>query len=76
VSVSIVLPVVVASARHVDTDYDAMLISRVDRDSARAQVLHRAEDVVNAWCDGVAMLDEKPSHRGSIRGRRGQTGWR
>ncbi len=49
---------VVASVRHVDTDYDALLMSGVDRESARAQVHQRVEDVVNAWRDGVAMLDE------------------
>ena len=48
---------VVASVRHVDTDYDALLMSGVDRESARAQVHKRVEDVVNAWRDGVAMLD-------------------
>jgi len=48
---------VVASVRHVDTDYDALLMSGTDRESARAQVHQRVEDVVNAWRDGVAMLD-------------------
>jgi len=48
---------VVASVRHVDTDYDALLMSGVDRESARAHVYQRVEDVVNAWRDGVAMLD-------------------
>jgi hypothetical protein len=48
---------VVASVRHVDTDYDALLMSGVDRESAREQVHQRVEDVVNAWRDGVAMLD-------------------
>lgn len=48
---------VVASVRHVDTDYDALLMTGVDRESARAQVHQRVEDVVNAWRDGVAMLD-------------------
>src|SRR6476469_7899425 len=49
---------VVASIRHVDTDYDALLMSGVDRESARAQVHQRVEDVVNAWRDGVVTLDE------------------
>src|SRR4051812_21709310 len=49
---------VVASVRHVDTDYDTLLMSGVDRESARAQVQQRVEDVVNAWRDGVAMLDD------------------
>ena len=48
---------VVASVRRVDTDYDALLMSGIDRESARAQVHQRVEDVVNAWRDGVAMLD-------------------
>jgi len=47
----------VASVRHIDTDYNALLMSGVDRESARAQVRQRVEDVVNAWRDGVAMLD-------------------
>ena len=49
---------VVASVRHVDTDYDDLLMEGVDRESARQQVQKRVEDVVNAWRDGVAMLDE------------------
>ena len=48
---------VVASVRHVDTDYDELLMSGVDRESARVHVHTRVEDVVNAWRDGVAMLD-------------------
>ena len=48
---------VVASVRHVDTDYDELLVAGVDRESARAQVQKRVEDVLNAWRDGVAMLD-------------------
>ena len=48
---------VVASVRHVDTDYDDLLMSGVDRESARAQVHKRVEDTVNAWRDGAAMLD-------------------
>ena len=48
---------VVASVRHVDTDYDELLMSGVDRESARARVHTRVEDVVSAWRDGVAMLD-------------------
>jgi hypothetical protein len=47
----------VASVRHVDTDYDALLMSGVDRESARAQVHQRVEEIVNAWRDGVVMLD-------------------
>jgi hypothetical protein len=52
-----VLLAVVASVRHVDTDYDDLLMSGVDRESARAQVNKRVEDVVDAWRDGVVMLD-------------------
>ena len=48
---------VVASVRHVDTDYDALLMLGVDRKSARAQVQSRVEDIVKAWRDGVALLD-------------------
>ncbi|WP_326547990.1 DUF2293 domain-containing protein [Mycolicibacterium sp. ND9-15] len=49
---------VAASVRHLDTDYDDLLMSGVDRDTARAQVYNRVEDVLNAWRDGVAMLDK------------------
>jgi len=42
-----------ASVRHVDT----VLMSGADRESARAQVPERVEDIVNAWRDGVATLD-------------------
>ena len=35
----------------------SLLMSGIDRESARAQVDKRVEDVVNAWRDGVAMLD-------------------
>jgi hypothetical protein len=48
---------VVASVRHVDTDYDDLLVSGVDRESARAQVNKRVEDLVDAWRKGVVMLD-------------------
>ena len=46
-----------ASVRHVDTDYADLLVSGVDRESARAQVNKRVEDVVDAWREGVVMLD-------------------
>ncbi|WP_006244518.1 DUF2293 domain-containing protein [Mycolicibacterium tusciae] len=49
---------VIASVRHVDTDYDDLLMSGVDRESARAQVQQRVEDVVDAWRDGVVALDD------------------
>lgn len=49
---------VIASVRHVDTEYDALLLSGVDRDSARDRVRQRVDDIVTAWRDGVAMLDE------------------
>ncbi len=49
---------VVASVRHVDTDYDTLLMAGTDRESARAQVHQRVEDILSAWRDGVAMLDQ------------------
>ena len=52
-----VLPAVTASVRHVDTDYGDLLVSGVDRESARARVNQRVEDVVTAWREGVVMLD-------------------
>jgi hypothetical protein len=48
---------VIASVRHVDTDYDDLLMSGVDRESARARVHQRVDGVVNAWRDGAALLD-------------------
>ncbi|MGV0794332.1 DUF2293 domain-containing protein [Mycolicibacterium sp. XJ1819] len=48
---------VAASVRHVDTDYDDLLMSGHDRDSARAQVYLRVEDVLSAWRNGVVPLD-------------------
>ncbi|MGY4653754.1 DUF2293 domain-containing protein [Mycobacterium sp. URHB0021] len=47
---------VVALVRHVDTDYD-LLMSGLDRESARAPVHTRVEDIVTAWRDSMAMLD-------------------
>jgi hypothetical protein len=52
-----VLLAVVASVRHVDTDYDDLLMSGVDRETARARVNKRVEDIVDAWRNGVVMLD-------------------
>ena len=52
----------VASVRHVDTDYDALLLSGIDRDSARARVRQRVDDIVTAWRDGVAMLEASDLH--------------
>ena len=52
-----VLLAVTASVRHVDTDYGDLLMSGVDRESARTRVHQRVEDVVTAWREGVVMLD-------------------
>jgi hypothetical protein len=40
---------VAASVRHVDTGYDGLLMSGVDRDTARQQVRGRVEDVLSGW---------------------------
>jgi hypothetical protein len=48
---------VVASVRHVDTDYDDLLMAGAERESGRAQVRSRVEDILNAWRDGAAPLD-------------------
>jgi hypothetical protein len=40
---------VAASVRHVDTDYDDLLMSGVERESARDQVFERIEDVLGSW---------------------------
>jgi len=44
-----VLIAVVASVRHLDTDYDELLMSGVDREKARDQVWERVEDMLNSW---------------------------
>ncbi|WP_082699009.1 DUF2293 domain-containing protein [Mycobacterium lehmannii] len=48
---------VTASVLHVDTDYDQLVASGLDRDTARAKVTDRVEEVLRAWRDGVALLD-------------------
>jgi hypothetical protein len=40
---------VAASVRHVDTDYDELLMSGIDREAARDQVCRRVEDVLTSW---------------------------
>jgi hypothetical protein len=40
---------VAASVRHVDTDYDELLMSGVDRETGRRQVRERVEDVLSGW---------------------------
>jgi hypothetical protein len=40
---------VAASVRHVDTGYDGLLMSGVDRDTARQQVRGRVDDVLSGW---------------------------
>ena len=48
---------VAASVRHIDTDYDKLLMSGVDRETARDEVRNRVEDILSAWRDGTATLD-------------------
>ena len=48
---------VAASVRHVDTDYDDLLMAGVDRDSARHRVRDRVDDILDTWQDGVTFLD-------------------
>jgi hypothetical protein len=40
---------VAASVRHVDTGYDRLLMSGIDRQAARRQVRKQVEDVLNSW---------------------------
>lgn len=49
---------VAASVRHLNTEYDALLAAGADRESAHAKVRDRVEDIMNAWRDGVALLDD------------------
>jgi hypothetical protein len=44
---------VAASVRHVDTDYDQLLMSGVDRATARREVGQRVEHVLCAWREGI-----------------------
>ena len=48
---------VTASVRHVDTDYDDLLMSGVDRDDARHRVRDRVDRILDAWRDGATDLD-------------------
>jgi hypothetical protein len=47
---------VAASVRHVDTDYDELLMSGVDRETARDHVWERVEAVLRGWRDGSVGL--------------------
>jgi hypothetical protein len=44
-----VLLAVAASVRHVDTSYDELLMSGVDREEARRRVGELVEDVLSGW---------------------------
>lgn len=46
-----------ASVLHVDTEYDDLIASGVDREAALAQVSGRVETILSAWRDGVTQLD-------------------
>jgi hypothetical protein len=48
---------VTASVRHVDTDYDDLLMSGVERDDARHRVRDRVDHILDTWRDGVTDLD-------------------
>ena len=40
---------VAASVRHLDTDYDQLLMSGIDRETARRQVRERVDEVLRTW---------------------------
>ncbi|BCI51631.1 hypothetical protein NIIDNTM18_09090 [Mycolicibacterium litorale] len=46
-----------ASVRHVDTDFDDLLMAGIDREAARAKVFDQVESVLSAWRAGAAALD-------------------
>ncbi|TFV61539.1 DUF2293 domain-containing protein [Mycobacterium sp. PS03-16] len=48
---------VAASVRHVDTDYDDLLMSGMDRDEARQQISAHVDDILAAWRGGITDLD-------------------
>ena len=45
---------VAASVRHIDTDYDELLMSGVDRETARRRVRQRVDDMLHVWHEGIA----------------------
>lgn len=57
VDVDAVRPAVEASVRHVDTDFDDLLMAGADREAALATVATRVDSVVSAWRGGFAALD-------------------
>ena len=48
---------VAASVRHVDTEYDDLLMSGVDRDDARHRVRDHVDHILDTWGDGATVLD-------------------
>jgi hypothetical protein len=48
---------VAASVRHLDTNYDQLLMSGVERAAARDRVRQHVEDVLGAWREGIPTLD-------------------
>jgi hypothetical protein len=46
---------VTASVRHIDTEYDQLLMSGVDRATARRHVGQRVEHVLRAWREGITI---------------------
>jgi hypothetical protein len=44
---------VAASVRHLNTDYDDLLMSGIDRETARSQVYDRVEEILSAWRDAL-----------------------
>ncbi|WP_137145855.1 DUF2293 domain-containing protein [Mycolicibacterium sp. CR10] len=48
---------VAASVRHIDTDYDDLLMLGVDRDDARHRVGARVTEILDTWRDGAVFLD-------------------
>ncbi|MBO0686486.1 MAG: DUF2293 domain-containing protein [Candidatus Dormibacteraeota bacterium] len=56
---------VIASVRHEDTDYDAMLMSGRDRQSARALVWGEVERVLENWRSGLPQPRQPRSSSGA-----------
>lgn len=46
------------SVRHVDTDYDDMLLSGIDPKEARKRLQHSVVHILDNWRDGVTALDD------------------
>ncbi|PRC48016.1 DUF2293 domain-containing protein, partial [Mycobacterium sp. ITM-2017-0098] len=45
------------SVRRIDTDYDDLLLTGIDRTEAQQKVQGRVDDILNTWSSGATVLD-------------------